>query len=214
MEYKTLLFDLDGTIINTNELIINSFLYTLERYYPGKYTREKLIPHFGKTLHEQMILFGDEEKADDMIKVYREHNLQTHDDMVLEYPFVKEVLEEFYNEGASLGIVTTKIRETSMKGLKLFGLDKYMSTIITYEDTSLHKPNPEPILLAMKKLNANPETTLMVGDTQFDIRAAQKAGITSIGVSWSIKGKDFIEQLNPDYVIDDMRDLRSIVRGK
>lgn len=214
MKYKTLLFDLDGTIINTNELIINSFLYTLEKYYPGKYNREKIIPYFGNTLYEQMVFFGDEEKADELINVYREHNLRTHDEMVLEYPNVKEVLKGFYEMGISQGIVTTKVRDTTMKGLKLFGLDEFMSSIVTYEDTELHKPNPEPILLAMKKLNADPKTTLMIGDTQYDIKAAQNAGIDVVGVGWSIKGKDFIKKLNPNYVIDDMLELQAIVRGK
>ncbi|MGD9677641.1 MAG: pyrophosphatase PpaX [Vulcanibacillus sp.] len=213
MRFKTLLFDLDGTIINTNELIISSFLYTLDKYYPGKYNREMLIPHFGKTLYEQMDLFGGKDLSEEMVEVYREHNIRTHDEMVREFPYVKEVLEELYGLNPSMGIVTTKMKPTAFMGLELFGLDKFMSTVIGYEDTKKHKPNPEPVLLAMEQLSADPTTTLMVGDSQYDIEAANRAGITSIGVGWSIKGKEFLKQFNPDYMIDDMRELIPIVKG-
>jgi len=213
MKYKTLLFDLDGTIINTNELIIQSFLYTLEQFYPGKYQREDLIPHMGKPLYEQMVTFGEEEKAQAMIDVYREHNIRTHDEMVEEFPYVKEVLKELFEAGATLGVVTTKMRNTTEMGLKLFGLDQYMSTIVSYEDTEYHKPAPEPVLLGMKKLSADPKTTLMVGDSQYDIQSAQNAGVTSVGVGWSIKGPDFLKQFNPDFMLEDFRDLVPIVKG-
>ncbi|TCS81809.1 pyrophosphatase PpaX [Tepidibacillus fermentans] len=213
MKYKTLLFDLDGTILNTNELIINSFLYTLEQFYPGKYNREMIIPHMGKPLYEQMVIFGDESHAEEMVKIYREHNLRTHDEYVLEFPHVKEVLETLKQEGAILGVVTTKMLNTTMMGLKRFGMDSLMSTIVSYEDTEFHKPAPEPVLLAMERLGANPETTLMVGDSQYDIQAAKNAGITAIGVAWSLKGPEFLKQFDPDYVIKDMRDLIPIVRG-
>ncbi|GBF10608.1 pyrophosphatase PpaX [Tepidibacillus sp. HK-1] len=213
MKYKTLLFDLDGTIINTNELIINSFLYTLEQFYPGKYTREAIIPHMGRPLYEQMLQFGEKETAQQMVEVYREHNVRTHDEMVMEFPHVKEVLALLKQEGAILGIVTTKMKNTVMMGLKLFGLDVLMDTIVTYEDTELHKPAPEPVLLAMERLSADPKTTLMVGDSQYDLQAAQNAGITSVGVAWSIKGPEFLQQYHPDFMLYDFRDLINIVKG-
>ncbi|KXG44410.1 pyrophosphatase PpaX [Tepidibacillus infernus] len=213
MKYKTLLFDLDGTIINTNELIINSFLYTLEQFYPGKYTREVIIPHMGRPLYEQMLQFGEEKTAQQMVEIYREHNVRTHDEMVMEFPHVKEVLALLKQEGATLGIVTTKMKNTVMMGLKLFGLDVLMDTIVTYEDTELHKPAPEPVLLAMERLGADPKTTLMVGDSQYDLQAAQNAGITSVGVAWSIKGPEFLQQFHPDFMLYDFRDLIDIVKG-
>ena len=213
MKYKTLLFDLDGTILDTNELILNSFLYTLEKFYPGKFNRELLIPHMGRPLYDQMVYFGDEINAQEMVDIYREHNIRTHDEMVKEFPYVKEVLNELANSGATLGVVTTKMLITVEMGLKLFDLDRLMSTVITYEDTELHKPAPDPILLAMERLNAKPETTLMVGDSQYDIEAAKNAGITSIGVAWSVKGPDFLNEYNPDYIIEDFRELIPIVKG-
>jgi len=213
VKYKTLLFDLDGTIIDTNELIINSFIYTLENFYPGRYTREDIIPHMGRTLIDQIKHFGEEDHVDEMIEMYREHNIRTHNDMIREFPYVKEVLTELHQLGANLGVVTTKMDITTKMGLEIFGLDGLMDTIVTYGDTELHKPAPEPVLLAMERLNADPETTLMVGDSQYDIQAAQNAGITSVGVAWSVKGPEFLKQYNPDYIIEDMRDLVPIVKG-
>jgi len=213
VKYKTLLFDLDGTIVNTNDLILNSFMYTLEHYHPGKYTREMIIPHMGKPLHEQMVIFGDEEHAVEMMNYYREHNLRTHDEYVMEFPYVMEVLETLYNEGATLGVVTTKMLNTTMMGLKRFGLDKFMSTIVSYEDTELHKPAPEPVLLAMERLGADPVTTIMVGDSQYDIESGKNAGVTAIGVAWSLKGPEFLKTFQPDFILEDMRDLIPIVRG-
>ncbi len=212
MKYKTLLFDLDGTILNTNDLIINSFLYTLEQFYPGKYTEEKLIPHMGKPLREQMVIFGDEANADKMVEIYREHNIRTHDEYVKEFPYVKEVLTTLKEEGYTLGVVTTKMRNTVTMGLRRFDLESLMSTVVTYEDTEFHKPAPEPVLLAMEQLGAEKETTLMVGDSQYDIQAAKNAGVTSVGVAWSMKGADFLNQFNPDYMLENMRDLLKIVR--
>jgi len=212
VKYKTLLFDLDGTILNTNDLIINSFLYTLEQFYPGKYTEEKLIPHMGKPLREQMVIFGDEANADKMVEIYREHNIRTHDEYVKEFPYVKEVLTTLKEEGYTLGVVTTKMRNTVTMGLRRFDLESLMSTVVTYEDTEFHKPAPEPVLLAMEQLGAEKETTLMVGDSQYDIQAAKNAGVTSVGVAWSMKGADFLNQFNPDYMLENMRDLLKIVR--
>ncbi|WP_339060442.1 pyrophosphatase PpaX [Tepidibacillus marianensis] len=213
MKYKTLLFDLDGTIVNTNELILNSFMHTLEQFYPGQYSREMIIPHMGKPLYEQMVTFGDEEQAEEMIRVYREHNIRTHDEYVMEFPYVKEVLETLHREGATLGVVTTKMLNTTLMGLKGFGLDSLMSTIVSYEDTELHKPAPEPVLLAMERLGADPASTIMVGDSQYDIESGKNAGVTAIGVAWSLKGPEFLKTFHPDYIIDDMRDLIPIVRG-
>lgn len=213
MKYKTLLFDLDGTIIDTNELIINSFLYTLEQFYPGRYTRESLIPHMGKPLYEQLALLGEEKLASKMVEIYREHNIRTHNELVREFPNIKKVLTELHSLGATLGVVTTKMIITTQMGLKLFGLDSLMSTVVTYEDTELHKPAPDPVLLAMDRLDADPETTLMVGDSQYDIQAAQNAGIMAIGVAWSIKGPEFLKEYNPDYLIEDIHELIPIVKG-
>ncbi|AMA71772.1 MULTISPECIES: pyrophosphatase PpaX [Aneurinibacillus] len=210
-QYEYVLFDLDGTLIDTNNLILTSFMYTLEKFYPGKYTREDLIPHMGKPLYDQMALF-DPERAEELVQVYREHNERVHDELVEEFPNVLETVGELAEMGIKMGIVTTKQRKTAEMGLRLFGLDKYMDTVICYQDTKNHKPHPEPIQKAMQNLKADPARTLMVGDSQYDIQAAQNAGIASAGVAWSMKGASFLSSFNPTYLLSDMTELIQIVK--
>ena len=82
-----------------------------------------------------------------------------------------------------------------------------MQVVVTLDDVTKAKPDPEGIKLAMRKLDADPDSTLMVGDSQYDIQAAQNAGIRAAGVAWSIKGKEFLNRFEPDYMLDDIRDL-------
>jgi pyrophosphatase PpaX len=111
-----------------------------------------------------------------------------------------------------MGIVTTKQRKTAEMGLRLFGLDKYMDTFISYQDTEKHKPHPEPVHKAMQALGVDPARTLMVGDSQYDIQAGQNAGIASAGVAWSLKGASFLSSFNPTYLLNDMSDIIQIVK--
>lgn len=209
--YQYVLFDLDGTLIDTNNLILTSFMYTLEKFYPGKYTREDLIPHMGKPLYDQMELFGPD-RSEELVQVYREHNERVHDELVEEFPNVLDTIEQLAKMGIKMGIVTTKQRKTAEMGLRLFGLDKYMDAFISYQDTENHKPHPEPVHKAMQALGADPARTLMVGDSQYDIQAGQNAGIASAGVAWSMKGASFLSSFNPTYLLNDMSDIIQIVK--
>ncbi|GEN36432.1 MULTISPECIES: pyrophosphatase PpaX [Aneurinibacillus] len=209
--YQYVLFDLDGTLIDTNNLILTSFMYTLEKFYPGKYTREDIIPHMGKPLYDQMKLFGPE-RAEELVQIYREHNEQVHDELVEEFPNVLETIEDLAEMGVKMGIVTTKQRKTAEMGLRLFGLDTYMDAFVCYQDTKNHKPHPEPVQKAMQALGADPARTLMVGDSQYDIQAAQNAGVASAGVAWSMKGASFLSAFDPTYLLNDIRDLIQIVK--
>jgi len=213
LKYQTVLFDLDGTLIDTNELILTSFLYVLENHLPGKFTREDIIPHMGGTLFEQMEFFGGAQLRDTLVNEYRVHNEEIHDEYVREFHQVKEALEELNGLGVTMGIVTTKQRKTAEMGARLFGIDQFMKAFIAYESTEKHKPSPDPVLKAMELVSADPQTTLMVGDSQYDIQAAKNAGIDSAGVAWSLKGPDFLKQFNPTYILQEMMDIIPIVKG-
>ncbi|CAM3703098.1 pyrophosphatase PpaX [Marinicrinis lubricantis] len=212
---ETVLFDLDGTILDTNELIIESFIHVMEGKMDPPLTRERLIHQMGKPLAMQMRYFsgrGEQEPVDDLIREYRAYNLRRHDELVRPFPYVKEVLQSLKDSGIRLGVVTSKIRLTSDKGLTLCGIKDYMETIVTIEDVQHAKPHPEPVLEALKRMNAKPETALMVGDSPFDIESAHQAGVQAVGVAWSLKGAEVLSKYNPEYVIDDMRELLKIVQ--
>jgi pyrophosphatase PpaX len=208
---KTVLFDLDGTIVDTNELIVQSFLHSLQGETPTDLTREHIIPHMGRPLIEQMAYFTGKEEVTDIIKKYRAFNLSKHDELVTEFPHVRAVMAELHANGVQIGIVTSKIRLTTLMGLKLTGLDSFISSIVTVEDVEKPKPDPEGIFRAIKELGGTLEQTIMVGDSHYDIEAAKNAGVGSVGVSWSWKGRAYLEEYHPDHLIDDMRELLPII---
>lgn len=210
MKINTVLFDLDGTLINTNELIIESFLHTLNSYYPGKYNREDVLPFIGPTLYDTFTNI-DPEKVEEMVTVYRKFNHEQHDNLVTQYETVFETVQTLKEKGFKLGIVTTKIRDTVNMGLTLTKLGQFFDVVVTLDDVEHAKPHPEPVLLALKKLDSSPEEAIMVGDNHHDVEAGKNAGTKTAGVSWSIKGREYISSHNPDYLLERMSDLLAIV---
>ncbi|MEK8132551.1 pyrophosphatase PpaX [Paenibacillus filicis] len=208
---STVLFDLDGTILDTNELIIQSFLHTFTGVTPEPVTREHIIPNMGRPLHEQMVFFSGREEVEDLILKYREYNIRRHDELVTAFPHVPETLARLKAAGLKLGVVTSKIRKTSEMGLRLTGIFEYFDTIVTVEEVEKAKPDPEGILKALQVFGADISEAVMVGDSHYDIEAARNAGVPSVGVSWSLKGIEYLQAYSPTYVIDDIRELLPIV---
>jgi pyrophosphatase PpaX len=207
---NTILFDLDGTLIDTNELIISTYLHTLEKYFPGKYTREDVLPFLGPTLHE---VFGemDPDRVEEMVLEYRTYNLANHDALVKEFVGVMETIETLKKKGYKLAIVTTKREDVAFKGLRLMKLDSYFDVMIAYDHVKKVKPDPEPIFLALEKLGSKPEEALMVGDNFHDVLAGKNAGTKTAGVAWSIKGREYLAKYEPDFMLENMTDLLRIL---
>lgn len=208
---ECVLFDLDGTIVNTNELIISSFMHALKENNLPALTREEIIPHMGTTLQQQMSTFSGLQDTSVLELSYRSYNYAHHDELIRSFPHVNETMEGLLSRGIKLGIVTTKIRPTTLKALEMFDLLKYMETIVTVNDVSQAKPHPEPVLTAVANLGVDPARTLMVGDSAVDIQSAKAAGVRVAAVAWSLKGEDTLCKYNPDYIIHDMKDLYTIV---
>lgn len=208
---KTMLFDLDGTIIDTNELIIRSFIESLKGVVPESFGREHIIPSMGQPLTDQMRLFSGLEEVSHLVAAYREVNLRLHDEFVKSFDYVNEVLETLHGKGIQIGVVTTKMRLTTERGLKYVGLADYIDAIVTIDDVVNPKPHPEPVSMAIKLLGADPATTIMVGDSIVDMQSAKAAGTLAIGVAWSLKGEQILKDAGADHVIHDMRDLYSFV---
>ncbi len=209
MSINTILFDLDGTLINTNDLIMASFRHTFEHFYPGRYEDEELKQFIGEPLY---LTFAkhDESQAEEMVAFYREHNIANHDKLVTEFDGVFETVKTLSENGYKLAIVTSKMRNTVEMGLKLTELDQFFPVVITVDEVENPKPHPEQLETAMKELRSDREETIMVGDSQYDILAGQNAGVTTVGVSWTIKGSDFLASFKPDYLIDHMGELLAI----
>lgn len=211
MTIRTLLFDLDGTLINTNDLIIASFLHTAETYAPGKYGREDVLQFIGPPLEESLRTINPEADVEEMINTYRTHNHEHHDRLVEAYDGVVETLDKLKQAGFKLGIVTTKMRQTVDMGIKLTKIADKFETIVTLDDVTHAKPHPEPVVRAMNELDANPEETIMVGDNTHDIEAGKNAGTKTAGVAWTVKGRQVLDDLEPDYMLEHMSDILKIV---
>lgn len=211
-QINTVLFDLDGTLIDTNELIISSFLHTLGHYYPGQYTREDVLPFMGPTLTESFNSV-DPEKSSEMLDMYRSYNKEQHDVLVKEFDGVYETVRTLKESGYKLGIVTTKMLDVVEKGLRLTKLDEFFEVVVALDHVERPKPDAEPILRALELLDSEPETAIMIGDNHHDILGGRNAGVKTAGVAWSSKGREHLLQFHPDYMLERMPDLIDILEG-
>lgn len=210
MTINTLLFDLDGTLIDTNDLIIESFLHTLNHYYPEQYGREDVLTFLGPPLYDTFVKM-DESRVDEMVTHYRGFNMTNHDRLVKEFDGVYETVKILHEKGLKLGIVTTKMRQTVVMGLKLTGLDQFFDVVVCLDDVTNAKPDPEPVQLALQQLGASPEEAIMVGDNYHDILAGKNAGTKTAAVSWTIKGVEYLQSFEPDYMLTHMEDILPLV---
>ncbi|MGM0843848.1 MAG: pyrophosphatase PpaX [Bacillota bacterium] len=206
----TVLFDLDGTLINTNELIISSFLHTMNTYFPNQYKREDVLQFMGPPLEESFLKVNPDAAAD-MVKTYRTYNLEKHDSLVTEFEGVFETVQTLSQNGYKLAIVSTKVRDVVIKGLKLTNLDRFFDVIVTLDEVEKAKPDPEPVLKALEALDSTPEESIMVGDNHHDVLAGKNAGTLSAGVAWSAKGREYLDQYEPDVMLETMADLLDVV---
>ncbi|PTM56646.1 pyrophosphatase PpaX [Desmospora activa] len=211
MKYRTILFDLDGTLLDTTPLIVASFLHTFAEYGSLPYGEKEVLEALGEPLLEQMKRFGGEERAEAMVKTYRRHNVAHHDDYVQAFPGVNHVLERLHREGFTLGVVSNKQRVTVEMGLRLCGLEPLMATVVCQGEAERDKPAPDPLRLAMNRVGADAADTLMVGDSRFDLLAAHNAGTASAGVAWSAHGAESLLAYKPDYLLHSMEDLYGII---
>lgn len=210
-QIKTMLFDLDGTVLDTNELIIQSFIHALDGIVEPGFGAEHIIPSMGLPLVVQLQQFSGREDVADLLVKYREFNLRVHDEYVKAFPNVNEVLKTLHERGIQMGVVTTKMRLTTERGLKFVGIGEYMSSIVSIDDVKNAKPHPEPVLRAIQELGADPETTMMVGDSAVDMESAVAAGAIPVGVAWSLKGEQKLRASGAQHIIHDMRDLLKFV---
>ncbi|MFC5602414.1 pyrophosphatase PpaX [Sporosarcina koreensis] len=208
----TLLFDFDGTLLDTNELIIQTFQTVLNTHYPGRYEREDILPFLGPTLRETFESI-DPEKTEQLMAEYRTWNIANHDAFATEFDGVSETLRQLKNAGFKMAIVSTKRNDMVMKGLQLIKAEDLFDTVVGLDDVQHAKPHPEPLLLAMERLNSTPEETMMIGDNMHDILGGKNAGVRTAGVAWSAKGEQFIQAQDPDFVLQHISDLLHITAG-
>ncbi len=208
--FDTILFDNDGTLMDTKALIDRSFIYTFEHFRPEmKLTEEDLDSFFGPTLYQTFSRYSeDEAEIQEMIKYYRAFNEPNHDNLAKPFNGAKETLKTLHKKGYKLGVISSKKNGLLVHGLEHFGLAEYLDVIIGADDVKNHKPAPDGILLAKEKLNA--KNILYVGDTKVDMDAARNANVKSAGCLY-ISHPEIMLDAKPDYVINDLPDLLKVL---
>ncbi|HRF70178.1 MAG: prolipoprotein diacylglyceryl transferase [Anaeroplasmataceae bacterium] len=208
--YDTILFDLDGTLLNTRELINRTFIHTFEHFRPEKVlTDEELDSFFGPSLRQTFSKYSeDEAEIQEMIQYYREYNVSIHDEIVTAFPGAKALIRTLANKGYKLGVVSSKKADLVEHGLELFGMLEKMRIVIGEDDVEHPKPDPEGILRAMEVLHS--KKALYVGDGVGDILAGKNAGIDTIGVLYSDR-KEQIIAAEPTYTIQNLNEILSIL---
>lgn len=207
---KALLFDLDGTLIDTNELILMSFRHTFKELLNLEVEDREITRLFGEPLTNSMMRYNSE-RAEELTQFYRNFNESIHDIYCKPFKGVTHMLKKMKDAGIKTAVVTSKRRTLAERGMKLVGIYEFMDVIITPEDTDMHKPNPHPALKAMELLGVKPEETIMVGDSNLDILCGKNAGCKTCGVTYTALPIELLQEENPDYMIDSLCDLYEIV---
>ncbi|MBA3616893.1 MAG: HAD hydrolase-like protein [Rubrobacteraceae bacterium] len=200
------LFDFDGTLVDTTEMIHQSMRHAASSVLGrDDIPRETLLANVGKPLPRQMELI-DAEKAELLLEAYRSHHEEHHDALIGEFPGVEESLSRLRSAGTKVAVVTSKRRLSVEMALENFpGLRDVVDRFVTLEDTTQHKPNPEPLLRGLELLGGIPkESAAYIGDSPFDVEAAKAARLTSVAVSWGAFSEDRLREAEPDHLVPDI----------
>jgi pyrophosphatase PpaX len=218
---RAILFDLDGTLIDTTNLILECFHHSWKTVCGFNHTREALIQTFGTPLRDAMHQLLKEcqsnghraveaDAVEPLLTEYRLFNVANHDLLARPFTGAREVLSELRARGYKIAVVTSKSRELGLRGLKLCSLDSLIDSAVFLEDTTIHKPQPEPILKALEKLKATSASAVYVGDSRHDIIAARAAGVRAIAALWGPSPRNELEREHPDHTAEAITDLLEI----
>lgn len=211
MKYKLICFDLDGTLVNTFPFIINSYKKAvIDKYGKITETDEDIIAQIGRPIKYFYQAYPQEDR-EGLQTAFSTHNDLSQSKGVPFFEGVVEMLQEL-KKFVKIGLVTSKRNEPLFAWIKRVGFENLFDVVVGKDDTEFHKPEPDPLLLAIKKLNYTTEQTLYVGDAIFDILCAKNAGVDSCLVGWSLSKENILKTCKPNYIIDSALDLVKIAK--
>jgi len=211
MRFPVVLFDLDGTVIDSGAIILASMRHAAREVLGVEVPDEQLMAAVGGPGLEAQMQALSLDRADELVTVYRAHNEPLHDELIC-CAGMDEVLVQLKDEGRRLGIVTAKRRQTVELAFARIPIEHLFETVVGGDETKKHKPDPAPLLLALERLGAAPDDAVYVGDAPFDVKAAKAAGLYSVGVSWGgIHGRERLEAEEPDALVDTTEELLGVL---
>ena len=210
---KSIIFDFDGTLINTNDVIIEAWQYTYRHYGQEEKPIEHITKCFGEPLLATMAREFPDIDPQESAQVYRDRQVAKAEELVSLFDDIPELLASLRKEGYKIGIVTSRTRESTLGYLRQFGIEDCFDGIVTCDDTDKHKPDPEPVLMGLKKLGAMAEEALMIGDSSFDMKSANNAGVKTVLVGWRVAAaNEDIGECKVDYSIDEPMELMELLK--
>ena len=208
--WPCVLFDLDGTVADTVALIMASYDHALNNVIGHSPDPAEVKTWIGRTL---WATFGEywPSQAAELVDTYRTWNRANAPRLITGYPGVAELVADLAGAGIRVGIATSKGRDAAEETLQLAGVD--LPVTVAMEDTELHKPNPEPILLALQRLGGAVGAAVYVGDAVVDVEAARAAGLDSIAVTWGAGDADALAAAAPTALASTVAELRELLLG-
>lgn len=207
---EAVLFDFDGTLIDTGELILESFRYTIRTVLGRDIDDDELLRNVGAPLRQQMEEFAPG-RGDEMVAVYREYNHARHDELARPFPGVEETLAALKTRGMPMGVVTSKGHVAVDMGRRMIGLDRYIDTVVTADDVQVHKPEPYPLLFAAERMGVDVTRCMYVGDSPHDVTSARRAGAVAVAALWGMFSEERLAEAGPDHMIAEIGDVLDLL---
>ena len=209
---RAVLFDLDGTLIDSIGLIVDAMHHAFEGFDGSVPDDSSWMQGIGTPLYNQLALYARSPEELDMLRErYRAYQFIHHDNVIKEYPGTTAVLEHLHARGIVMGIVTSKGDELARRGLELTGLAKYLPVVIGADSVTKHKPEPEPVLLALERLGVAADEALMMGDSPHDISSGNAEGVRTVGALWGPFTREQIAVAKPTYWLSNISEFPALV---
>jgi pyrophosphatase PpaX len=206
------LFDLDGTLIDSIELILGAMRHAFEGFDGHVPTDEEWRAGIGIPLHTALRGFtSDEADVERLFNRYREYQLEHHDTLVRPYDGIVETVRRLAEAGHPIALVTSKSDWMAHKALVHVGLDTLIPVVVGCDTCVNHKPHPEPVERALALLDAEPGNALFVGDSPHDVQSGRAAGVFTVGVTWGAFARSEMEASGADAVIDRIEELSGVL---
>ena len=211
MRFPVVLFDLDGTVIDSGAIILASMRHAAKEVLGEEPPDELLMAAVGGPGLEAQMHALAPDRVEELVSVYRAHNEPLHEELAT-CPGMDDLLVRLRDEGRRLGIVTAKRQATVALAFDVLPLEHLFETVVGGDETMRHKPDPEPLLLAAERMSVEPRECAYVGDSPFDIRAARAAGMFAVAVTWGgIHDRAKLEAEDPDGIVDNATDLYGVL---